>query len=155
MAAGAAHGAIALWQLDEELAAEDLTEVGRLFFQRPRFELGTTTAGDQPENDALGENFCAHLHGCGCAVLIERLHQAQQDYSALDIGMFGGRHIAHRAIERVGAALAKIAGDSRHDSALRWREAEDLRVGNDVLRMAMVALVVEVFADILHHGSGL
>src|SRR5271170_4782587 len=69
--------------------------------------------------------------------------------------MVRGQHLPHGAPLGRGAALAQIAGDRRSQRSLMRSKSIQLRIRDDVLRMAVVSLVVHELADIAQHRGRL
>ena len=65
-----------------------------------------------------------------------------------------GRDVAHGAIARLRPALAQVARDRRDDRPLHGRIAVYLGAGDDVLRVPVMALVVDELAGIAQNRGG-
>ena len=82
------------------------------------------------------------------SILVQRHGQPQQHHCAMHVLVLLGGNIAHGAVAGLRAALAQVARDGRDQGALQLVVAVDLRARNDVLRVPVVALVVDELAGI-------
>ena len=150
LAGGPANAAPDLFERCEELAAENLAEVVRFFPQRPKLKLGSGAARPDRQQHALGIDTQHHFKDIACPILIQGDRQAQQHDRAMDVHVFFRSDQAHGTVRRVGPGFTQIARNRRYNRALLGSKSNQLRVGDDVLRVAMVALVVHELADIAH-----
>src|SRR5208282_892421 len=65
-----------------------------------------------------------------------------------------GGNVAQSAIARLGAALAEVARDGRDQSTLQLRVSVNLRAGDNVLRVPVMALVVDELSGVTEHSGG-
>ena len=66
-----------------------------------------------------------------------------------------GGNIAQRAVSRLGAALAQVAGNGRNHGPLHRRVSIDFRTGDDVLCVPVVTLVIDELTGVAQNrGRG-
>ena len=102
---------------------------------------GTAAAGDEKAADLL------HVLGIEGVPDAKNCRQFVDDEPILPVE----RHVWHMAALRHASAV--IAGDVRHDGCLFRRQAENRRLGQDVLRMLVMGALAHVHTHVVQQAG--
>ena len=143
----------ALKNLDIQFAAKHLAEISPFLAEHPDFKV-CAILGRQFKHDALAIDFRCHINDAAIGPVAHRLGKAQEHHGLGDEFLVCAVEGLHGAIGRIRAGFPEIARNGRDDVALFGGEAEDFRVSDQVIRVAVASAPIDKRARLVQQRSG-